>query len=127
MECIATCMCRVVSRVLSDLNPRFSMVIDAFVGTALVVAGWRINISDDIKMSQFVFTIFFTYTVYFSFQLYRWLLQSRFGDFSKIRLCRNHVYGACDCLLDWSVCRIHRLFARVSYAVCSKLCSIARE
>lgn len=41
VECVATCMCRVVSRVLGDLNPRFSTVIDAFVGTSLVVAGRR--------------------------------------------------------------------------------------
>lgn len=39
VECGATCMCRVVSRILGDLNPRFSTVIDAFVGTSLVVAG----------------------------------------------------------------------------------------
>ncbi|XP_011253414.1 aquaporin-11 [Camponotus floridanus] len=41
VECIATCICRVVSRVLADLNPRFSTVIDAFVGTALVVAAFN--------------------------------------------------------------------------------------
>ncbi|EFN85024.1 Aquaporin-12A [Harpegnathos saltator] len=41
IECVATCICRVVSRVLGDLNPRFSTVIDSFVGTSLVVAGRR--------------------------------------------------------------------------------------
>ncbi|EZA57569.1 Aquaporin-12A [Ooceraea biroi] len=41
VECIATCLCRVVSRVLGDLNPRFSTVIDAFVGTSLVVAAFN--------------------------------------------------------------------------------------
>lgn len=50
VECVATCMCRVVSRVLGDLNPRFSTVIDAFVGTSLVVAGRRFYISShDVK------------------------------------------------------------------------------
>ncbi|TGZ49299.1 Aquaporin [Temnothorax longispinosus] len=41
VECVATCMCRVVSRVLGDLNPRFSTIIDAFVGTFLVVAAFN--------------------------------------------------------------------------------------
>lgn len=64
MECIATCICRVVSRVLSELNPRFSTVIDAFVGTALVVAGGRINTSRDIKMSIYLYNFFDTYDVF---------------------------------------------------------------
>lgn len=38
IEGVATCICRVVSRILSDLNPRFSTIIDSFVGTSLVVA-----------------------------------------------------------------------------------------
>lgn len=40
VECIATCICRVVSRVLGELNPRFSTIIDAFVGTSMVVAAF---------------------------------------------------------------------------------------
>lgn len=39
IECVATCIYRVVSRGLSELNPRFSTVIDSFIGTSLVVAG----------------------------------------------------------------------------------------
>lgn len=39
MEGVATCICRVISRMLGDLNPRLSTAIDAFVGTSLVVAG----------------------------------------------------------------------------------------
>ncbi|XP_015595611.1 aquaporin-11 isoform X2 [Cephus cinctus] len=41
IECIATCMCRVASRVLGDLNPRFATAIDSFVGTSLVVAAFN--------------------------------------------------------------------------------------
>lgn len=41
IECVATCICRVVSRVLSELNPRFSTAIDAFAGTTLVVLAFN--------------------------------------------------------------------------------------
>ncbi|XP_043281314.1 aquaporin-11 [Venturia canescens] len=41
IECIATCICRVVSRGLSELNPRFSSILDSFVGTTLVVAAFN--------------------------------------------------------------------------------------
>ncbi|XP_045451190.1 aquaporin-12 isoform X1 [Melitaea cinxia] len=39
IEGIATCMCRLASRSLSDSNPRFATAIDSFIGTSLVVAG----------------------------------------------------------------------------------------
>ncbi|XP_037875962.1 aquaporin-12 isoform X1 [Bombyx mori] len=39
VEGIATCLCRLVSKSLGDLNPRFATAIDAFIGTSLVVAG----------------------------------------------------------------------------------------
>ncbi|XP_047521566.1 aquaporin-11 isoform X1 [Pieris napi] len=39
VEGIATCLCRLASRALGDLNPRFATAIDAFIGTSLVVAG----------------------------------------------------------------------------------------
>ncbi|XP_045500299.1 aquaporin-12 isoform X2 [Colias croceus] len=39
VEGVATCMCRLASRALGDINPRFATAIDAFVGTSLVVAG----------------------------------------------------------------------------------------
>ncbi|XP_015114997.1 aquaporin-11 [Diachasma alloeum] len=41
IECIATCICRVVSRGLGELNPRFSNIIDSFVGTTLVVVAFN--------------------------------------------------------------------------------------
>ncbi|XP_012267381.1 aquaporin-11 [Athalia rosae] len=41
VECVATCICRVVSRALGELNPRFSTVLDSFIGTSLVVAAFN--------------------------------------------------------------------------------------
>ncbi|XP_037875971.1 aquaporin-11 isoform X2 [Bombyx mori] len=40
VEGIATCLCRLVSKSLGDLNPRFATAIDAFIGTSLVVAAF---------------------------------------------------------------------------------------
>lgn len=40
IECVATCVYRVVSRALSDINPKFSIVIDSFIGTSLVIAAF---------------------------------------------------------------------------------------
>ncbi|XP_028042407.1 aquaporin-11 isoform X2 [Bombyx mandarina] len=40
IEGIATCLCRLVSKSLGDLNPRFATAIDAFIGTSLVVAAF---------------------------------------------------------------------------------------
>ncbi|CAG4987461.1 unnamed protein product [Parnassius apollo] len=39
VEGVATCVCRLASRSLGDLNPRFATAIDSFIGTSLVVAG----------------------------------------------------------------------------------------
>ncbi|KPJ03841.1 Aquaporin-12 [Papilio xuthus] len=39
VEGAATCLCRLASRALADLSPRFATAIDAFIGTSLVVAG----------------------------------------------------------------------------------------
>ncbi|XP_012286585.1 aquaporin-11 [Orussus abietinus] len=41
IEGIATCMCRVASRCISELSPRFGTALDAFVGTSLVVAAFN--------------------------------------------------------------------------------------
>ncbi|XP_046436575.1 aquaporin-11 [Neodiprion fabricii] len=41
VECVATCIYRVVSRGLGELNPRFSTIIDSFIGTSLVVAAFN--------------------------------------------------------------------------------------
>lgn len=40
IEGIATCLCRLASRSLSDINPRFATAIDSFIGTSLVVAAF---------------------------------------------------------------------------------------
>nr|XP_032519106.1 aquaporin-11 isoform X2 [Danaus plexippus plexippus] len=40
VEGVATCLCRLASRSLSDLNPRFATAIDSFIGTSLVVAAF---------------------------------------------------------------------------------------
>ena len=39
IEGVATCMCRVVSMVLSDVEPQYGTAIDSFIATSLVVAG----------------------------------------------------------------------------------------
>lgn len=39
IEGIATCMCRIASRAISDTGMRHATVIDSFVATSLVVAG----------------------------------------------------------------------------------------
>lgn len=40
VECAATCVCRIVSRGLAELEPRFGTILDAFVGTSMVVAAF---------------------------------------------------------------------------------------
>lgn len=39
VECIATLLCRLASRALSEKDPKFATVLDSFIGTSLVVAG----------------------------------------------------------------------------------------
>lgn len=39
IEGVATCVCRLSSKALGELNPRFATAIDSFIGTSLVVAG----------------------------------------------------------------------------------------
>ncbi|XP_046406198.1 aquaporin-11 [Ischnura elegans] len=41
IEATATCLCRVCSRALGDLQPSFSTALDAFIGTSLVVAAFN--------------------------------------------------------------------------------------
>lgn len=40
IEGIATCLCRLASKALGDLHPKYSTAIDAFIGTSLVVAAF---------------------------------------------------------------------------------------
>lgn len=40
VECVATCICRVVSRALCELNSKFGTVLDSFIATSLVVAAF---------------------------------------------------------------------------------------
>lgn len=40
VEGIATCLCRLASKSLGDLNPRCATAIDSFIGTSLVVAAF---------------------------------------------------------------------------------------
>ncbi|KAM3959645.1 aquaporin isoform 2-T2 [Aphomia sociella] len=41
VEGVATCLCRLASKSLGDLNPRFATAIDSFIGTSLVVAAFE--------------------------------------------------------------------------------------
>lgn len=41
IECVATCLCRLMSRVLNDAGVKGAQVMDAFFATAMVVAGNR--------------------------------------------------------------------------------------
>ncbi|XP_031839545.2 aquaporin [Nomia melanderi] len=40
IECVATCIYRVVSHGLNEINPKFSVLIDSFIGTSLVIAAF---------------------------------------------------------------------------------------
>lgn len=42
IEGVATFLCRIVSKSIAELEPRFGGVIDAFIGTSLVVAGMHL-------------------------------------------------------------------------------------
>ena len=42
IEGVATMLCRITSKILSDNEPQYANAIDSFVATALVVAGKRI-------------------------------------------------------------------------------------
>lgn len=39
IECVSTCICRLMSKTLAQTDARFGSVIDAFFGTLMVVAG----------------------------------------------------------------------------------------
>jgi hypothetical protein len=39
IEGVATFLCRIVSKLIAEIEPRFGGVLDAFIGTSLVVAG----------------------------------------------------------------------------------------
>lgn len=39
VEGIATLLCRLASKTLSEKNPKYTTILDSFVGTSLVVAG----------------------------------------------------------------------------------------
>lgn len=45
IEGIATLLCRIASKSISELNPRFGTIIDSFIGTSLVVLGNNLFIS----------------------------------------------------------------------------------
>ena len=38
-ECILTCLCRLMSRGLGELEPKFASAIDSFFGTSMVIVG----------------------------------------------------------------------------------------
>lgn len=39
IECVATCIYRVVSHGLNEINSRINVIINSFIGTTLVIAG----------------------------------------------------------------------------------------
>jgi len=41
VEGIATLLCRLASKTLSEKNPKYSNILDSFVGTSLVVAAFN--------------------------------------------------------------------------------------
>ncbi|KAL1115570.1 hypothetical protein AAG570_005860 [Ranatra chinensis] len=41
VECGATCMCRLVSKIIAEAQPKYGTVVDAFVSTSLVVAAFN--------------------------------------------------------------------------------------
>ena len=55
VEGVATLLCRLTSKFLSDKEPQYSAAIDSFVATSLVVAGMRefINLVDSLVKEYF--------------------------------------------------------------------------
>lgn len=43
IEGIATLLCRIASKTIAELNPKFSSLIDSFIGTSLVVAAFNFS------------------------------------------------------------------------------------
>ncbi|RZF47219.1 hypothetical protein LSTR_LSTR004928 [Laodelphax striatellus] len=41
IEALATCLCRLFSRLIGEWNPRFGVALDSFIGTSLVVAAFN--------------------------------------------------------------------------------------
>lgn len=39
IECVLTCACRIVSRALGELEPKFASAIDSFFATSMVILG----------------------------------------------------------------------------------------
>lgn len=39
IECVLTCACRLVSRALGEIEPKFASAIDSFFATSMVVLG----------------------------------------------------------------------------------------
>lgn len=39
IEGIATCLCRLASRAIAEVGPKYAAALDSFIGTSLVLAG----------------------------------------------------------------------------------------
>ena len=39
IECLLTCACRIVSRALGEIEPKFASAIDSFFATSMVIVG----------------------------------------------------------------------------------------
>jgi hypothetical protein len=79
IEGIATLLCRLVSKTLSEKSPKHATILDSFVGTSLVVAG-------KVKNVRIMMTILNKY-LFCSFQLFGRIFQSSFGYRIKMGMC----------------------------------------
>lgn len=82
IESFATLLCRLASRAISELGPRFSTVYDSFIGTSFVVAG---GILDKLLNATKCFLLI-AISYICSFQLFGRLLQSGSGNIIKMGL-----------------------------------------
>lgn len=41
IECIGTFLCRIASKSIAEINPRFGTMVDSFIGTTLVVLAFN--------------------------------------------------------------------------------------
>lgn len=117
IEGVATLLCRLASRAIGELGPKFSTIYESFIGTSLVVAGGNL----DKIMYAFKCCLLIAISYISSFQLFGRLLQSGIGNIIEMGLSWSHKYRAYYCLLVGSVCRCSSIRAFIQSKSCAKV------
>ena len=60
IECLATLLCRLASKSISELAPKHATIIDSFIGTSLVVAG-NFAVRNVVNMKNIKSKIFYSF------------------------------------------------------------------